>query len=250
MSELYDAIGEKYAGWKETPIPTYTEVPTVKRLLSGQIEGKSVLDLACGTGYYSRLFKQWGAAKVVGVDVSETMVAAAREAEAKAPLGIEYRVADAANLPVLGSFDLATATYLLHYAETPEAMRRMCRNISANLKPDGLLMALLPEPDYVMGRGDTERYGFTYRLVTSGPDWMLVHADVHTNPPFSIEYRHWARNVFEEALRSAGFADLRWHPFKVSPEGLAKFGPGYWRDLIENPMSTILTARLPVSSHR
>ncbi|MDE3118844.1 MAG: class I SAM-dependent methyltransferase [Nitrospirota bacterium] len=251
MSAQYDAIGARYAGWKETPIPTYTEVPTVKRLLSGTIEGRSVLDLACGTGYYSRLFKQWGASKVVGVDVSDTMVAAAREAEARDRLGIEYRVADAAMLPRLGSFDLATATYLLHYAETSEAMGLMCRNIAANLKPGGLLLALLPEPDYVMGQGETERYGFTYRLVAAGPEWQLVHADVHTNPPFSIEYRHWARGVFEKALQAARFTDLRWHPFEVSPEGLAKFGPGYWRDLIENPMSTILTARLPVSSgHR
>lgn len=248
MNAQYDAIGEKYVGWKDTPIPTYTEVPTVRKLLAGQIEGRRVLDLACGTGYYSRLFKRWGAAEVVGVDVSETMVAAAREAEARDRLGIEYRVADAVELPRLGSFDLATATYLLHYAETAEAMRRMCRNIAANLKPGGLLMALLPEPDYVMGRGDTERYGFTYRLVASDKDWQLVHADVHTNPPFSIEYRHWARAVFDEAVRSAGFADLRWHPFEVSSEGLAKFGPGYWRDLIENPMSAILTARLPVPS--
>lgn len=250
MSELYDAIGPTYVGWKETPIPTYTEVPTVRKLLSGLIERRRVLDLACGTGYYSRLFKQWGAAKVVGVDVSNRMVAAARDAEAQAPLGIEYRVADAATLPVLGPFDLVTATYLLHYAETSDTMRRMCRNIAANLEPDGLLMALLPEPDYVMGQGDTERYGFTYRLVMSGSDWRLVHADVHTNPPFSIEYRHWARTVFEEVLRSAGFADLRWHPFEVSPEGLVKFGPHYWRDLIENPMSTILTARLPAPSIR
>jgi len=250
MSAQYDAIGAKYVGWKDTPVPTYAEVPSVRKLLAGRIEWRSVLDLACGTGYYSRLFTQWGAARVVGVDVSETMVAAARDAEARAPLGIEYRVADVADLPQVGSFDLATATYLLHYAETPETMSRMCRNIAANLKPGGLLMALLPEPDYVMGRGDTERYGFTYRLVASDKDWRLVHADVHTNPPFSIEYRHWARAVFDEAVRSAGFADLRWHPFEVSPEGLAKFGPGYWRDLIENPMSAILTARLPVSSGR
>ncbi len=100
MSEQYDAIGATYAGWKETPIPTYTEVPTVRTLLAGRIEGRSVLDLACGTGYYSRLFTQWGAAKVVGVDISETMVAAASEAEAKVPLGIEYVVANVADLPV------------------------------------------------------------------------------------------------------------------------------------------------------
>jgi hypothetical protein len=96
-----------------------------------------------------------------------------------------------------------------------------------------------------MGKGETERYGFTYRLVASDKQGMLVHADVHTDPPFSIEYRHWARWVFEDALRAAGFTDLRWHPFEVSPEGLAKFGEAYWRDFLANPVSTALTARLP-----
>ena len=244
MSAQYDQIGAAYVNWKDTPIPRYAEVPTVSRLLTGLIEGRKVLDLACGTGYYSRLFKQWGASCVVGVDVSEAMVAAAREAEANNPLGIHYVVADAADLTVLGSFDLAAATYLLHYAETFVVMRNMAARIAANLKPDGFLLALVPKPCYVMGKGETEPYGFTYRLVTSGKDWQLVHAEVLTDPPFAIEYRHWARNVYEEALKAAGFTDLRWHPFKVSSEGLAKFGEAYWRDILANPVSTILTARL------
>jgi SAM-dependent methyltransferase len=247
MSAQYDAIGGRYVGWKETPVPTYAELPTVRRLLTGQLEGRGVLDLACGTGYYSRKLKQWGAARVVGVDVSQAMIAEAREAEAGEKAGIEYVLADAATLPVLGVFDLATAMYLLHYAEAPEAMRAMCRNIAANLKPGGKLVALLPEPDYVMGKGETERYGFTYRLVARDRDWLLVHADVHTDPPFSIEYRHWARRVYEDALRAAGFTDLRWHPFEVAPEGLARFGEAYWRDFLANPVSTALTGHLPDS---
>lgn len=250
MSEkraLYDNIGGSYAGWKETPIPTYSEVPTVRRLLAGRIEGRKVLDLACGTGYYSRLLKQWGAAEVMGVDVSEAMIAEARRHEAQHTMGLDYVVADAAALPVLGAFDVVTAMYLLHYAETAEVMRAMARALAANLKPGGALLALLPEPDYVMGKGDTERYGFSYRLLASDKEWMLVHADVHTTPPFSIEYRHWSRRVVEESLRSAGFSDLRWHPFDVSPEGLAKFGPDYWQDVLSNPPSTALTVKLAVT---
>lgn len=246
MSEKqYDAIGASYVNWKETPIPKYSEVPTVRRLLAGRIEGRDVLDLACGTGYYSRLFKRWGAARVVGADISRAMVAEARAIEAREPAGIEYVVEDVARLPVLTAFDVAAAMYLLHYAETAEVMRAMCRSISANLKPGGHLLALLPEPDYVMGKGDTERYGFSYRLVASLGDWRLVHADVHTEPPFAIEYRHWSRRVLTESLQQAGFTGIQWHPFDVSPEGMAKFGEPYWRDILTNPVSTALTAHLP-----
>ncbi|HEU4686174.1 MAG TPA: class I SAM-dependent methyltransferase [Nitrospira sp.] len=244
MSAQYDDIGAVYVNWKDTPIPRYAEVPTVKRLVSKVIQGRQVLDLACGTGYYSRLFKQWGAATVMGVDVSEAMVSTAREAESKDPLGIHYVVRDAADLSVLGSFDVAAATYLLHYAETSDIMRRMAKSIAANLKQGGFLLTLVPAPDYVMGQGDTEQYGFSYRLVRASEEWRLVHADVHTNPPFSIEYRHWARHVYEEALHAAGFADLQWHHFEVSPEGVARFSEAYWRDILENPVTVILTARL------
>lgn len=37
---------------------------------SSNIEGKKVLDLACGDGYYSRYAKDIGANTVVGVDIS------------------------------------------------------------------------------------------------------------------------------------------------------------------------------------
>lgn len=243
MNEQYDAIGGKYAGWKAMPVVVYTEVPTVRRLLDGRIEGREVLDLACGTGFYSRLLKQWGAARVVGVDVSAAMIAEARQIEAREPVGIEYLQADAAALPVLDTFDVVTAMYLLHYAGTPDVMHRMCRNIAANLKTGGQFFGLLPEPDYVIGKGETECYGYSYHLLKQDRDWMLVRADVHTTPPFSIEYRHWARKVFEDALQTAGFADLRWHPFEVSSEGLARFGADYWRGFLENPTSAVLTAR-------
>jgi SAM-dependent methyltransferase len=245
MRPQYDAIGGHYANWKQTPIPVYAEMPTVQTLLTGLVEGRAILDLACGTGFYSRLLKQLGAARVIGVDISEAMIAEARTKEAQDPVGIEYAVADAATLPVLGAFDLATAMYLLHYAETPEIMYRMCRNIAANLKSGGRLVALLPEPDYVVGRSDTARYGFEIRTAASGKDWTLVHADIHTAPPFSLEYRYWARPVYEDALEAAGFRDLQWHAFEISPEGLSRFGAEYWRPVLENPLSVALTARLP-----
>ncbi|WP_353962550.1 class I SAM-dependent methyltransferase [Streptomyces sp. NBC_00006] len=41
---------------------------------------RSVVDLACGTGFYNRLFKRRGATDVWGIDVSGEMVVVARRA--------------------------------------------------------------------------------------------------------------------------------------------------------------------------
>jgi SAM-dependent methyltransferase len=56
--------------------------------------GRHTLDLGCGEGRFSRDLKKLGHA-VVGVDASETMLAAAREADPE----IEVHRADAAPLP-------------------------------------------------------------------------------------------------------------------------------------------------------
>src|SRR5207253_9272709 len=75
----------------------------------GDVRGLHVLDLGCGNGYLSRRFAQ-GGAKVVAVDASAPVIDRARARESQEPLGIEYRVADAARLEFLraGTFDLVT----------------------------------------------------------------------------------------------------------------------------------------------
>jgi predicted RNA methylase len=55
--------------------------------LVGDVSGKSVLDLACGTGFYSREFRRRGATDVLGVDISVEMIAAALGSEQRDPLG-------------------------------------------------------------------------------------------------------------------------------------------------------------------
>ena len=56
MSEepaIYDSIVKEYSNAKTNPYKSYIEEPTFWRCL-GNVSGKSFLDLACGSGYYSR----------------------------------------------------------------------------------------------------------------------------------------------------------------------------------------------------
>ncbi|HZI07333.1 MAG TPA: class I SAM-dependent methyltransferase, partial [Archangium sp.] len=80
------------------------------RLRLGDLTGLSVLDMACGEGMGTRLLKKWGAAHVVGIDISAEMIRLAQQNEDTQPLGIEYRVADAATLGKIGSFDRVSAS--------------------------------------------------------------------------------------------------------------------------------------------
>ena len=75
----YDNLSDSYGQTKVSPLRKYVDEYTLFKVL-GNIRGKSVLDLACGDGHYTRLVKAKGAATVVGVDISPAMIDAARHA--------------------------------------------------------------------------------------------------------------------------------------------------------------------------
>merc|ERR1712166_457854 len=82
--EQYDTQADEYKQSKLAPWRQYVEKHTADSLISliGGVEGKNVIDLACGDGHYSRWLKgEKKAAGVLGVDLSEAMVNLANEEE-------------------------------------------------------------------------------------------------------------------------------------------------------------------------
>ena len=55
----------------------------------GEVRGLRVLDVGCGSGYFSREMARRGAL-VTGVDISPRMLAHACRIESESPLGIRY----------------------------------------------------------------------------------------------------------------------------------------------------------------
>jgi SAM-dependent methyltransferase len=84
-----------------------------------------VIDIACGEGFYTRMIRRRGAAKVSGVDLSEKMIGLARVSEAQQQLGIDYMVGDGLSLGVETQYDLAVAAYFLSYAHDCEELDAM-----------------------------------------------------------------------------------------------------------------------------
>lgn len=73
------------------------------------VRGLRGCDVGCGEGHNTRLLARQGA-RVTAIDIADRFVALAEEAEAREPLGIDYRVASAVQLPFEDSaFDFVTA---------------------------------------------------------------------------------------------------------------------------------------------
>ncbi|MFF7726751.1 class I SAM-dependent methyltransferase [Streptomyces sp. NPDC008001] len=236
----YDDIGEAYEGFKSLPMARYPESASFLRML-GDLTGRSVLDLACGTGFYTRQAKRLGAADVLGVDVSEGMVAAARAIEERSPLGVRYRVADGSDLPVFDRrFDVATAVYLLNYADDAATMEWMCRGVHRSLRPGGAFYVLTQAPDYRFDGPPTEKYGFRYERVAEGEVGPRVRITALLESPVEFVTNYPRREVCEGALWAAGFRDVTWVPLEVPEEGVRLYGAEFWEDFLANPPLVML----------
>ncbi|MGN5377243.1 class I SAM-dependent methyltransferase [Streptomyces lasalocidi] len=243
--QQYDKIGEAFEGFKSLPLIRYGEVPSFLGMV-GNVSGKSVLDLACGTGFYSREFKRRGATDVLGVDISVGMIDAARKIEQRDLLGVRYEVGDVAELRALDRhFDIATGVQCLNYAEDIAAMERMCRNIHRNLMPGGEFFLLAQKPDYRFDCPSLDKYGFrcepTGEESETGPQ---VRVTALLDPePITIVASAPRREVYEECLRAAGFRDVEWVPLQVSDAGIREFGADFWTDLLAHPPLEMLRSR-------
>ena len=145
MAPQYDNLGPSYQQMEQSPVRIYAERVSFFRIL-GSLEGCTVLDVACGTGYYTRQLKQRGAKSVLGVDVSPGMITIAKEVEYHQKDGVQYEVYDAVELPFLASFDVITAIYLLVYAESKAQLLTMCQNLYRNLASAGQLVTVVANP--------------------------------------------------------------------------------------------------------
>jgi len=97
-----------------------------------------VLDLGCGEGESSSKLHAMGAAHVLGVDVSETEIAKAREREIGGQL--EFRAADASQ-GLDGMFDLIYGRSILHHLDYRPLLRRL---YAENLAPGGTMAFMEP----------------------------------------------------------------------------------------------------------
>jgi SAM-dependent methyltransferase len=173
--------------------------------------GRLTLDVGCGEGRLTRDLRALGH-RAVGIDQSESLIAAAREAD---PEG-EYVLTDAARLPFEdGEADLAIAFMSLMDMED---MGAALREIARVLEPGGVLVAAVVHPLNSAGspQGD--------ELVVGSYRERRRYADTieRNGLEMTFESMHYPLEDYWRAIREAGFviedlgelyddAHPRWH---------------------------------------
>lgn len=178
-------------------------------LLPVDLRGKRILDAGCGTGWLTRHLARQGAT-VVGIDISDGLIARAQAAEAAAPLGITYRVHDLMEeLPFdEGTFDIAISVWTIMDVEEPLAA---IRNIGRTVRIGGQFVCSLVHPCFYrqkISAGGTEldldNYFDRQRI-----EWR--HIEARDGSGTHIQYRQFHRTVgdYLNTLAECGFCLLR-----------------------------------------
>lgn len=247
----YDSISSDYASIIED-LPERRLFGYSLEQIEGDVTGLDVLELACGTGVFTRKLKHRGAQRVVGVDVSPAMLALALRDEAENPLGIEYRISDVAKMGRMGEFDLVTAFALLHDSPTEETLFGMMQNIYANLRPGGRFVASnmnVVNPDTWL---DTRRWAdYSVKIQPlAGPshEGMSIQSSITWGGvSIPLELFYFSQDTYERGLQAAGFTDVRWHRLVLPPEFLqgAAGDRARWQIYLDHPPILTLECRRP-----
>src|SRR5690606_37124397 len=151
--------------------------------LPRDVQPVDLVDLRCGTGYFSRALAARFEAPVIGLDLAEGMLRHARQAS---PPGGHWIAADAEALPLRdGSQDLIFSSLALQWC--PDLSLALGEALRV-LRPGGCLAF------------NTLLDGSLHELRTA---WRAVDDFVHVN-------RFMTADELQGILAAAGFADWRW----------------------------------------
>jgi len=129
-------------------------VPEDELKVIGEVADKDVIELGCGTAYFSAWLARRGA-RPVGVDITPAQLETARRMQAETGIAFPLVEADAAEVPLPdASFDLALSEYGASIWVDPEKWIREAHRL---LRPRGELVFLCNTPLSVMCMPDEGR---------------------------------------------------------------------------------------------
>ena len=171
-----------------------------------------VLDVATGTAGVAMAIARRTSAAIVGVDVSDDMLAIGRRRVEDAGLGgrIELRAARAEELPFAdGAFDAVAFTYVLRYVADPAAtVAELARAVRPGGVMSGLDFFVPPNPFWHAAWWLYTRIVLPVAgLALGGHAWWDVGRFL--GPNISAHYRGWPLRRLIEAWEAAGIKNVQ-----------------------------------------
>ncbi len=197
--------------------------PNLVRLL-GDAKNTTVLDLACGQGYFTRLIREAGA-ETIGADISKELISfAVKKTGAR---GIDYHVSPAHKLGFLKNASIDTVVCVLAFQNIdnlPEVMKELSRV----LKENGKIILVLNHPAFRIPQasdwGFDEKKALQYRRMDSYMSEKTISIEMHPGKKGSEKTVSFHRPLqyYFKLFSKNGFAVTRleeWISHKASQAG-------------------------------
>ena len=212
------------------------EWPVLRALLP-DLQGRRVVDLGCGFGWFCRWAREQGAGFVLGIDDSEKMLA--RAAEATSDPAIAYTRADMEVLELQpASFDVVYSSLALHYVEK---LDRLMSIVYRSLAPGGTLVFSAEHPIFTapsapnwFPTSDGRRIWSLDNYLDEGPrktDWLTQGVIKH----------HRTLATYINMLVRIGFAISHVEEWGPTPDQIA--ATPAWADERQRPPFLLIAAR-------
>ena len=212
------------------------EWPTLQAMLP-TMQGCRVLDLGCGFGWFSRWAAEAGAASVLGIDLSERMLARAAADTDDPVITYDRRDLETIDLPA-DSFDVAYSSLALHYLAD---LDRFLTTLHGALATGGSFVFSIEHPIYPAPSKPTFVTDTDGRVswpldqyLIEGPrttDWLMPGVQKH----------HRTIATYLSSLRHAGFLLEELCEWGPTADEIAEVPE--WAVEIERPQFLLVAAR-------
>ncbi len=206
----WDNVAAWYDDYLEEGSDTYQAkviAPNLLRLLNCK-KDETVLDVACGQGYFGRLVAQTGSI-VTGIDQSKELIAKAQERK----IGNEtYVVGNAEKIPGIGLTSFDSAFTVLAF-ENIKKVADVLSGIARVLKKDGKFIVVLLHPAFRIPQhsdwGYDKEKGLQYRKIEKYLSEIAIPIDLS---PFKGAKKvttttfHRSLQWYAKAFKHAGFS--------------------------------------------
>jgi len=202
------------------------EIPEAEIDVLPTVDGKDVLELGCGTAYFSSWLARRGA-RVVGLDISERQLSTAQLLQAEFRLAFPLLQANGEQAPLRdASFDLVISEYGASiwadpYLWVPEAARL--------LRPGGELVFLVNGVILMLCERDEDQImPATDRMLRSYFDLGRMEWKSDASVTFCLGHGSWIRLLRDNGFEIEGLVELQARP-DMAPTRFNSYTPEWAR---------------------
>lgn len=243
VRDQYDgSLAAKYAAIKGNLNPQQRLCYSGWLRCVGEIEDKRVLDLGCGDGTSTRFLAARKPGLLTGIDTSRPMLELARKKEVQNPLGIKYAVGDCSAVLDQRDYDLVTAMWLFHYAETEDMLSGFARTAYTSLSQGGRLVSVTQNRETGRERlpGIADIGEWLDEPLKDGSRQRITLISVTGEDMVSFVIRYWSDDTYLRCFSEAGFKDVRIQPLRFAEEEHAEIPQ--WQRVEEQMSCSLLIA--------